>query len=396
MRARIGSLKMSLGASSMVMGAIIFAGCGSSSDSTFDDGTDGANGGITDGKGFGDGTGNGDGNGNGNGNGNGTGAGNVGNVDPNSACATASDGAELPPISLVFMIDRSGSMKEDDGVSTLNLRWNPVKNGLTTFFGDPASKNISASLAFFPIGGNSPTCNSSAYQNAVVPMTQLPNAAAFSSAWGTGPNGRTPTEPALQGAIDAAKAVKAEGKNVAVVFATDGEPNGCSSDPAGVDAIAAAGLAAGLKTHVIGVGPKTGPLNSFAQAGGTNAAIMIPTNNAQQVSADLLAAIGQIATSLLGCNYGLPAPPTGQTLDVNAVNVNYTPPGGSAKTLPYSADCSNPDGWKYDNVAAPKEVILCSGSCNTAKSQAGAKLDIIFGCATAVPPGGVDPNGNVK
>lgn len=391
---RIGSLKMFVGASSMMMGAIIFAGCGSSDDSKFPDGTDGTNSGINDGKGFGDGTG--DGNGNGNGNGDNTGAGNVGNVDPNSACATASDGAELQPISLVFMIDRSGSMKEDDGVSTIDVRWNPVKSGLSTFFGDPASKNISASIAFFPIGGNSPTCDSTKYQQAVVPTTQLPNAAAFSSAFNTGPSGKTPTEPALQGAIDAAKGVKAQGKNVAVVFATDGEPNGCDSDPAGVDAIAAAGLTAGIKTYVIGVGPKTGPLNSFAQAGGTGTAIMIPTNNAQQVSADLLKAIGQIASSLLGCNYGLPAPPTGQTLDVNAVNVNYTPPGGTSKTLPYSADCSNADGWKYDNVAAPKEVILCNGSCNTAKSQAGAKLDIIFGCATNVPPGGVDPDGNVR
>ncbi len=392
---RIGSLKMVFGASSMMVAAIIFAGCGSSGDSTFSDGTQTAGNGINDGKSFGDGTG--DGNGTGNGEGNGSGAGNVGNVDPNSACATASDGAVLQPISLVFMIDRSGSMEEDNDQSTINVRWNPVKNGLTTFFGDPASSNVSASLAFFPIrNGNQVVCSSAQYQNPVVPMTQLPNAAAFSSAFNTGPAGGTPTEPALQGAIDAAKAVKAAGKNVAVVLATDGAPNNCSSDPAGVEAIAAAGLNDGIKTFVIGVGPNTGNLNGFAAKGGTTSAIMIPTNNAQQVSADLLKAIGQIASSLLGCNYGLPAPPAGQTLDVNAVNVNYTAPGGAAKTLPYSADCSNADGWRYDNVAAPKEVILCGNSCNTAKSQAGAKLDIIFGCATAVPPGGVDPDGNVR
>ena len=392
---RFGSLKMLFGASSMMMGAVIFAGCGSSSDSTFPDGTESAGNGINDGKSFGDGTENG--NGTGNGNGNGSGAGNVGNVDPNSACATASDGAVLQPISLVFMIDRSGSMRREGGQSTANVRWNPVKNGLTTFFGDPASSNVSASLAFFPIRNNDQSvCSSAQYQNAVVPMTKLPNAAAFSSAFDTGPDGGTPTEPALRGAIDAAKVVKAGGKNVAVVLATDGAPNDCNSDRAGVEQIAASGLADGIKTFVIGVGPNTGPLNSFAEKGGTGTAIMIPTNDAAQVSADLLKAIGQIASSLLGCNYGLPAPPDGQTLDVNAVNVNYTPPGAGSKTLPYSADCSNPEGWKYDNVAAPKEVILCANACNTAKSQVGAKLDIIFGCATAVPPGGVDPSGNVR
>lgn len=390
---RIGSLKMLLSASSVV-GAILFAGCGSSDGSEFGDGKGGGAGGSS-GSGFGNGNDDGKGDGNGNGDDSST-PGNVGNVDPNSACATASDGAELQPISLVFMIDRSGSMKEDNGSSTIDLRWNPVKNGLTTFFGDPASKSISASLAFFPIGGNSPSCTSADYKSAVVGMTQLPNANAFSSAFNTGPNGRTPTVPALQGALDAARAEKAAGKNVAVVLATDGEPNGCNSNPSGVESVAAAGVTDGIKTYVIGVGPSTGNLNGFANKGGTGTAIMIPTNNAAQVSADLLKAIGQIASSLLGCNYTLPAPPTGQTLNVNAVNVNYTPPGGTAKTLAYSADCSNKDGWHYDSTTSPKEIILCANACNTAKAEAGAKVDIIFGCATAVPPGQVDPNGNVK
>ena len=123
---------------------------------------------------------------------------------------------------------------------------------------------------------------------------------------------------------------------------------------------------------------------------------MIPTNDTAQVSEDLIKAIGQIKSSLLGCNYGLPTPPTGQTLDVNAVNVNYTAPNAALTTLAYSPDCANANGWHYDSTSAPKEVVLCGGSCNTAKAQVGAKLDIVFGCATAVPPGGVDPNGNVR
>lgn len=387
------SLTTTLAASSIVLGTIVATGCGTTS-SEFKDGQ--GNNGLTDSNGaFGD-DGNGS-NGNGNGsNGNGSnGAGDVSNVDPNSACATSSDGAVLPPISLVFMIDRSGSMKEENNKSTIDVRWNPVKSGLNTFFGDPKSANVSASLSFFPIGGNNPSCTSGDYQNAVVPMTALPNAAAFASAFTSGPDGRTPTEPALQGAIDAAKAVKAAGKNVAVVLATDGEPKGCNSDPDGVEAIAAAGLKAGIKTYVIGVGPSTGNLNGFAAKGGTTSALMIPTNNTAQVSADLIKAIGQIATSLLGCEYGLPTPPQGQSLDVNAVNVNYTAPGGSLSTLAYSADCSNTNGWHYDSTTAPKQIILCSGMCATAQAAAGAKLDIVFGCATEVQPGGTDPSGKV-
>lgn len=395
---RTGCFKALLGVSTMLLGALLFGGCGSNGGSEFGDGNGGGAGANGGGAGFGNGNGNGTGTGSSGGNS--ATAGEVGNVDPNSACATASDGAVTQPISLVFMIDRSGSMENEGNVSTIDVRWNPVKGGLTTFFGDPASKNISASLAFFPIvtgsGGNQQTsCTSADYKQSVVGMTDLPNAGAFASAFNQGPDGRTPTEPALQGALDAARDVKAAGKNVAVVLATDGAPNGCNSDPSGVESIAAAGLADGIKTYVVGVGPNTGNLNGFAAKGGTGAAIMIPTNNSAQVSADLINAIGQIASSLLGCNYGLPTPPAGQTLDVNAVNVNYTPPGAAAKTLPYSADCTNPEGWHYDSTTAPKEVILCNNACNTAKAAVGAKLDIIFGCATAVPPGGVDPDGNV-
>lgn len=394
--------------------------CGSSGDSTFGDGeSSGGPGGGADPFGAGNGTGTSGGASGGTSGG----VGNVGNVDPTSACATSNAGAALPPISLVFMIDKSGSMAEDNDASTLAVRWQPVVSGLSSFFGDAASSNITASLSFFSVSTTTVTndtcqrnrdcddnqdciagkcttvttsCNASDYQATVVPMTQLPNAAPFTTVLNaTTPAGNTPTAPALTGAIAAAKAVKTQGKNVAVVLATDGQPNGCNSTVTTVENAAAAGLADGIKTYVIGVGPSTGNLNSFAAKGGTGQAIMIPTNNTAQVSADLIKALGQIASSLLGCEYGLPKPPDGKTLDVNAVNVNYTPPSGASSTLPYSADCANPNGWHYDSTQAPTKVILCTGACGTAQAQAGAKLDIIFGCSTAVPSGGVDPNGNV-
>lgn len=375
------SLKAALGISSILLGSMLFGGCGSADDSTFEDDHQ-----LSDGNGSGFGDPNappdpGDESSSG-------GVGDVGNVDPSSACATASEGAELAPINLVLMIDRSGSMSNGNNEP---LRWQPVKSGLLTFLDDPSSHYISASLAFFPASSGG-ACQVSSYDTPVVPLTQLPNGAAFTAAFQVTPDGsNTPTKPALEGAIETAKAIKASGKHVAVILATDGQPNGCDSNLSSVKAAAAAGLAEGIKTYVVGVGPSTGNLDDFAQAGGTGQAIMIPTNNAAQVSEDIRTAVGQIAQSLLGCNYPLPAPPDGQALDVNAVNVNYTPPGGTAETLPYSADCSNANGWRYDDTTAPKEIILCSDICDTAKNEAGAKLDIIFGCATQVTPGGKDP-----
>jgi len=108
------------------------------------------------------------------------------------------------------------------------------------------------------------------------------------------------------------------------VLATDGDPNDCSSTPENVAAKAAA-VAGDIPTYVIGVGPDTTKLDTSATGGGTSKAIMSATANPSQVSADLRAAVGQIKAAQLGCNDALPAPPAGQSLDVNAVNVDYTP-----------------------------------------------------------------------
>lgn len=385
------SLKVA--ASSLLVSSILFVGCGSSEPNVFEEEeplsdpthSGGSSGGAS---GFGDSDPGAQGEDEGSSSGGG-GAGDVGNVDADSVCKTASEEAELAPINLVLMIDRSGSM----GGSVRNVRWDPVVAGLKSFFADPSSHNFSASLAFFPAGSSSTCAPTATYANPLVPLTQLPNAAAFSTALDdTSPTGsNTPTKPALDGAIDTAKAIQATGKHVAVILATDGAPNGCSSTKASVDQSAAAGLAAGIKTYVLGVGPSTGNLDSFAQNGGTTKAIMIPTTNPTQVSDDLRAAIGQIAASLLGCSFALPPPPAGEALDYNAVNVNFTPQGGTATTLAYSADCSDKNGWRYDNLTAPTEIVLCADMCDTVKSELGAKVEILFGCATKVPPGGKGP-----
>src|SRR4051812_7782948 len=47
------------------------------------------------------------------------GASDVGNVTPGSACASSSAGTVAPPISLVFIVDRSGSM----GGSYADAKW---------------------------------------------------------------------------------------------------------------------------------------------------------------------------------------------------------------------------------------------------------------------------------
>lgn len=315
--------------------------------------------------------------------------GTVGGVTPGSACATSNAGTTRPPAYLVFMYDRSGSMADPVGGGA--TKWTACKAGLTNFFASASSQGIQASLAFFSIGGS---CDPNAYAAPVVAMGPLPNATAYAGAINAvGPTGRTPTLPALQGAIAYAQRVKAGVKDsgkVAVVLVTDGDPNGCGSSVTNVHDAAAA-VAAALPTYVIGIGPSFTNLQQMAAGGGT-AAIQINTTSPAQVTADLEKALGQIATAQLGCEYPLPAPPAGQTLNVNAVNVDYTPTGKPQTTLAYSGSCADANGWHYDSTTAPTKIVMCPAVCELLKADATGKVDIIFGCSTSVPPGGSLPN----
>jgi hypothetical protein len=312
-----------------------------------------------------------------------------GTVTP--SCATSSAAPKAIPVYLVFMFDRSGSMGQ-------NSKWTSCAAGLKSFFGDPASTGLYASMQFFK---QSDECNVAAYSTPAVAMAALPDASTFASKINaTSPSGGTPTLPALNGALTYATSVKAglkNGEKVVVVLVTDGDPNDCSTNPNDTAAAAAevgqaaAGYAASIPTYVIGVGPDTTYLNTIAQGGGTGTALMVQTNDPAQITQDLLNAINQIKNAALGCDYLMPAPPSGQTLDLNGVNVVYTPGGGAAKTLNYSADCSDPQGWHYDQLPNPTKIVMCTGICGTLKADtSGGKMDIVFGCVTQ---GGGGPGG---
>lgn len=398
--ARLGLM---VAGSFVVTALVTVAGCGSSDDSTFGSSGGASSGDIGSSGSLGS-SGGGDRNGTSGGTGASGGVGSVGGVTPGSACATSNAGVDASPIYLVFMIDHSGSM----GGNAVSVRWNPVVSGLNAFFADAANANVHASMAFFAQGSTqnsgSAGCQSATYSIPKVAMTALPDATSFAAAFTAAgaPSGGTPTLPAENGAIEYAQTVQAglkPGEKVAIILATDGDPNDCSSTAAGV-ATAAATVAATIPTYVIGVGSDGNLLanmKTIAVGGGTTNAIMINTTSTAQVSADLRTAIGKIKAAQLGCTYNLPPPPAGQTLDVNAVNINYTPAGGAPQTLAYSANCADPKGWHYDSTTAPTQIIMCGDACSTLQADTtGGKLDIIFGCAIAAPPGTELPGGGVK
>jgi hypothetical protein len=316
-----------------------------------------------------------------------------------AACATSNVGADLIPAYLVFVMDRSDSMKQYG-------KWPACSLALETFFADPSTVGISSSLTFMPyVPPGSPdtadaetfSCVASDYVTPAVPMTALPSDAFAPVIKAEKLDLGTPTRAALEGAVTYGKTIQAAhpGDKVLIVLATDGYPAGCAKNtvPYVADAAYIAHAKDGIPVYVIGVGPDTdanagiGNLDKVAEAGGTGSAFFLPTEadggDAGVTTAAFLAAVRSIQSKLT-CKYGIPTPPSGQTLDYDKVNVVLTI-AGVPTTLSYSADCSDSNGWSYgeNEAGTPEEILLCPGACQEAK-DAGAKgsASVAFGCAT--------------
>jgi hypothetical protein len=299
-----------------------------------------------------------------------------------AACATTSAKASTAPAYLVFVMDRSNSMGADS-------KWTSCSSALESFFSSPAT-SLSASLTLFPSPSvaKKDECAVSDYETPSVPMTALPSTTFASVIGATTLEGGTPTLPALTGAVEYATTVQSAhpGAKVDIVLATDGIPAGCTGNTVTTVAAEAttALMSSGISTYVIGVGKETTNLDAIAAAGGTKSAFIVSTSDPATTTKEFEAAIATIQAEL-GCTFSIPSPGGGQKLDPSKVNVVLTS-GGAKTTIDYSQDCSDSDGWYYDDPTKPSEVILCSGACTKAESSGSNAIDIVFGCETVGAP----------
>jgi hypothetical protein len=351
------------------------------------------------------------------------GGGSGGLLQDGEACASESHRAEQSPLDLYLMVDKSGSMVLED----FGIKWPAVINAIKGFVNQsPQVDGLGVGLAFFPTidpaldacitqcggtcacvqqcgctsgcncsgtctcpGGNQ-SCSVADYQRPTVPIGMLPQAAAGIAAAldQQMPLGGTPTLPALQGALEHAKfwASSNPGHKVAVVLATDGKPTECQSTVQNVAQAAAAALngTPRIMTFVIGVGNALFELNEVAAAGGTGQAFIVNTGgNAQQQFID---ALNKIRGMSLSCEFLLPQPANGATLDFTKVNVQFTPPNGAptiVKQVKSQAECDPVEGgWFYDNPQNPTRILACPKSCDAFNVQFGAQVDVLLGCQT--------------
>jgi hypothetical protein len=172
-----------------------------------------------------------------------------------------------------------------------------------------------------------------------------------------------------------------------VVLVTDGQPNGCDEDIGNIAQLAADALAAdGTRTYAIGLtGSREGDMNEIAMAGGTAEGIFVA--DGANTTQDLLQALGAIRGEILDCDFAMPTPKPGVTVDPAFINVNFTPSNGAPSTLTQvagEANCTGSGSWYYDNPANPTRIVLCKATCDAVTADAKATLDILLGCATSM------------
>ena len=309
-----------------------------------------------------------------------------------NSCAATSAEANLIPVNMFIIFDKSGSMKD-------NNKWTNTSAALIDFFKDQGSAGLRVALRFFPDSGcDDQACDINVCSQPLVPLAPLTIDAGpvdtqeqklVDAVQSKSPGGGTPMYVALGGAEKWAADYQTAhpSEKTVVVLVTDGEPNGCDENVNHIAQLAAVTMAAnGVLTYAVGlVGSNMGTIDTIASAGGTSQGFFVGNGNA---SADLLAALKAIQGSQVACTFQMPTMGTmGETIDPTLVNVNYTPGNGGAdvtfgQVANQAACTAQKGGWFYDNQAKPTTITLCPTTCTVVQADQKAKIQIELGCAT--------------
>jgi hypothetical protein len=315
------------------------------------------------------------------------------------ACATAAMSTELQPVHLAFAFDVSGSMgKGDEPWHDKALKWDPVVLATRTFFEDPSSQGLTASLTFFPDDGDGDErCVESAYEDPDVEMTALPSAAFGDAIDAIEPEseddwrGGTPTVFVTRGTASFIEGYRRDHEGrYAIVLVTDGYPQGCDDEDDAIDAVVSvieAARADDVATYVIGVAnppvddaPDTvSDLHALAEAGGTEQAYLIDTGDPEATASAFTQAITAIRETAIACSLAIPEPPDGENFDKERVAVHFTVGNGAKQNVPYDASCTSA-GWHYDDAAAPAAIVLCDSTCEAVQGDAQAAFEVELAC----------------
>jgi hypothetical protein len=335
-------------------------------------------------------------------------------------CASSTTEAEPVPANLLFVIDSSGSMNcnPPDGDAELGARcarypvqedpnrptkWQVVRAALeTTLAALTDQPRLSAGLALFPSGSE---CGVSSTPSVPIATLDTVHVGKISEALASvAPDGETP----LVGGTILSYAHLAEelrarnlGGNSFVILLTDGAETCAPSllDQLVTEDVPNARLF-DIRTFVIGApGSESarGLLSRVAFEGGTARSEDCDHGDLQSSSGDchfdmtasrdfgaeLAATLGAItAAEAISCTLAVPHSPGGGEVDLDKVNVKFTPAEGEPIDIlnDTTSGCADgADGWQYS--ADRSQILLCGEACGRVRATRG-ELRIVLGCPT--------------
>jgi hypothetical protein len=340
-----------------------------------------------------------------------------------AACSRWTADSTPDPALLMLVVDVSGSMTFPDPTSNgMISKWGVERPILSSTLDDFPS-TLGVGVLFYP---NKPTPANTMMRpastcinvNAMIPVAYLGTKGSQQrytiqrSLASTEPNTQqgTPTLDAYLVALQQLGSTTLGGSRQ-ILLITDGQPTfaeGCVGtgtldvpvDETPIIQAVSQAKRAGIRTFVIGSpgseqGAITGVdarpwLSRAAEAGGTARPGCSDSGprychfdmvDEPNFGAGLTAALDDIGGSLVSCDVPIPSPPMNERFDPNQVNVVLTTrTAESLLSRDDTARCA--DGWQYSQDR--RHITLCTNTCNLVRSDPGAKLEVLVGCASVM------------
>lgn len=390
-------------------------------------------------------------------------------ISPPESCAGTVMETEtivrMSPVTLYLVLDNSKSMREDPvgGIT----KWDQAVEAFTEFVHDPASEGVGVGIQYFhpaappeamaeieaikaDLIANPPAndsdkcilgpsgialcgdrieykvdkCDGVVHSKSAVEVGRLPAVAdaVIQSLKSITPDSNTPTVGALTGGVDFCVKFQQEhpGEKCAVVFVTDGQPNGCGLslactpgftpnergdcvDPKAEGVLSPIVQTAhdthDVVTYTVGMAGVIEDgfdlLDKLAILGGTDCTLDVAGKEACNVtetgSQGLLEALSKIRDAVVQtievpCVWAVPPPPDGKRLDPSLVNVGLSINQQKVELgqVAVAADCQSVEnGWYYNVPSNPTEILSCPQTCDIVEQNStDVRVSLEFGCAT--------------
>ena len=330
-------------------------------------------------------------------------------------CATGTARAVHDPIYMLFVVDGSGSMNQDQ-------KWAAFVPALDLLIDDLLSKkdtSFAVGLTIFS-DTNDTTLGKGPYPTNDVPVAYVDATQAaklHARLDNAHPRYETPTLAVLQGQYPALESfvptapLVTGGKRV-VAFVTDGVPYPDPNDtqkPLVVklvgDEFAKAAPAGPITTVSVGVGyflpysPQTYDptfMGNLALAGGVpnkpcypeitqDPSLfchfqVTPGGGAFQLENEFRIAFDKIRSKVASCEFTLEKADGGAPVEPDKANVVFTDDYNEQSIVPEDPQ----DGWTYDDPVNPTKIVLHGKSCSALRANVRGQVEVVLGCKTVV------------